>query len=429
MQPEAAGIARCCRLVRLRVRGFKSLRDLTIELGESRVAILAGPNGSGKTAVIESLLLLRDILDYLEGRTVNPFQRWWGYRNVAWMHREEEPIHLEVAIDCSGCSADDLEPVLAGIGAECSSTACPPKGRLSYSVTVTGAGGAFEIVSERIELEDVGAVSIGGGAGLRLGGATVGLRELRGILGLYVDQKLVRQRVDWETLVDRASRAAGAPREAVEALLASIIVVGSFIDSITVLRPLDYVSMRSPQALGAPSRLAEDGSNLVPLLFRIGRGRLPEDIGVVLAQVLGARDVTGYFEPTPDGRIILRLVVDGVELAPPSIPEGAWKTMALMAAVLMGSSVIAVDEFENSLHPFAQELLLEELRRSGATVIVATHSPTVIDAARSLEEIIVLELSGGETRASRVREPEKLAEKLRELGLTPSEALLYRIGV
>ena len=99
--------------------------------------------------------------------------------------------------------------------------------------------------------------------------------------------------------------------------------------------------------------------------------------------------------------------------------------MAIMAALLSGSSLVAVDEFENSLHASAQELLLEEIRRSIPTAVIATHSPVVVDAASSLDEIAVVELEAGETRVRRVRDAKRLAEKLRELGVTPSEALLY----
>jgi len=200
---------------------------------------------------------------------------------------------------------------------------------------------------------------------------------------------------------------------------------GMFIDGIRVVRMLDYRAMRQPRPLEPGEALLEDGSNLVTVLFNIGRGRLPDEVAAVVAAVLGAGEVSGFFEATADGRLVLRLVVDCLSLAPPSVPEGAWKAMALMAAALSGATVLAVDEFENSLHASAQELLLEELRRSVPTVIVATHSPTVVDAARSLEEIAVVELEAGETRIKRVANPRELAEKLRRLGLAPSEALLY----
>ena len=539
-----ASCPRCCRLQELRIRGFKSLRDVGLELRD--VNILVGPNGSGKTAILETLLLLRDILDYVRGRVVNPFQRWWGYRNIAWRHDETHPVEIALRLDCSRCNPDDILVYLDALGAAIyGEQAKVIAGRLikhgvEYRVAVTGAGGGFQILREQltipgvceltlepaklriklagdvvgkapITLQDIAssvATSLGAmnvqGEGVErrkerveravaeclekyegvakawVSGFTQSLTRgievrtgLRGFLWLYAERE--RARSIWVDVLEEAwsllplpiileespyatppgalvkciSRRLGISAERVAESLASalgvhldlplgevaalayiaVLVVGGFVDGIVVLRPLDYASLRSPQPLVAEGRLREDGSNLVAVLFRLGGGRLPEDVGVVLASVLNAEGVSGFFEPTPDGRVVLKLVVDGVELLPPSVPEGAWKTMALMAAVLSNATVIAVDEFENSLHPSAQELLLEELRRSGATVLVATHSPTVIDAAKSLDEIILLELVGGETRATRVKDADKLAEKLRELGITPSEAILYRIGV
>ena len=101
-------LAKYCRLTKLHVKGFKSLRDTIIEFPKS-LTILVGPNGSGKTAIIESLLLLlRDVLDYLRGRTANPFLRWWGYGNAAWMHDESTPIELSITLDCSMCERENL---------------------------------------------------------------------------------------------------------------------------------------------------------------------------------------------------------------------------------------------------------------------------------------------------------------------------------
>ncbi len=502
------------------------------------VNILVGPNGSGKTAVLESLILLRDTLDYVKGRVVNPFQRWWGYRNVAWRHDEKHPVEISLQLDCSACSTNDIAGYLEALGVEAYGFWLEFTAKkiiehgVRYSIVVSGVGGGFNILREELLVPGVCQyIAEPGGARLRLdegvvrdfearvedfaslAARTISLEkgeprervervaagclreapgayrgwlssslkrflrgvevsaEPRGLLQLYVERE--RMSTVWVDIADEAearllglleniepvtppeelvaciSRRLGlgagevaellgsALEEYIQWLLgriavlvyAAVLIVGGVIDGVVVLRTLDYASIRSPQPLVAEERLREDGSNLVSVMFRVGRGRVPEDITVVLASVLNAGEVTGFFEPTPDGRLVLKLVVDGVELLPPSIPEGAWKTMALMTAVLSGASVIAVDEFENSLHPAAQELLLEELRRSGATVLVATHSPTVIDAAKSLDEIILLELKGGETRVSRVEDAGRLAERLRELGLTPSEAILYHVEV
>jgi predicted ATPase len=546
----------CCRLLELEVSGFKSLRRVKLGM-PSRLTILVGPNGSGKTAIIESLLLLRDTLDYLRGHTVNPFLRWWGYHHVVWRHDETKPIELKVVLGCGECREEDLKKYRLEAAAK-EALELVRKRRISYVARITGVGGDFRILSDEACLEGIGCLAVrqgklllrvakspnvdlrsmlnlfservlldmlrenmpseiidamwdclaelarnparmeeaSEGASTALGeearklllellektsGTTLGAEGEGGIssiLEVYTSSikgerlttlfsKDVRrfaqdiaervgkglQRILHEMLQTYCSRGAARKDERaastydiiarflahlmvygiaqglvtyiLDLLAVAAYMVGLFIDNIVVLRPLDYRSLRSPQPLEAPGRLREDGSNLLSVLFSLGGGRLPEDVAEVLASVLRASSVSGFFEPTADGRVAFRLVVDGVEVSQPSIPEGAWKTMAIMAAVLVGASLVAVDEFENSLHASAQELLLEELRENVPTSIVATHSPVVVDAARSLDEIVLVELRAGETVARRVGKPEELAERLRRLGITPSEALLY----
>ncbi|MEM4875682.1 MAG: AAA family ATPase, partial [Thermofilaceae archaeon] len=73
--------ARLFELEKIVVRNFKSLKDLELSL-PTRVTVVAGPNGSGKTALVEALELLKEVQDWAKGRTANPFSKWWGYRNV-----------------------------------------------------------------------------------------------------------------------------------------------------------------------------------------------------------------------------------------------------------------------------------------------------------------------------------------------------------
>ena len=528
-------LTKCCRLTRLRVKGFKSLRDTIIDF-PTRLTILVGPNGSGKTALIESLLLLRDVLDFLRGRVANPFLRWWGYSNVVWMHDETRPIEISISLDCSECNTEELRNILpeglyALLGKERVEYLVSS---IEYKVSLSGAGGSFDVIGENLCIYNAGCIELqrrnitihleheamnsltkssleevmtrSPFAAFYEKGKSIAnkctkyLEEHRDLISNEITRQLSRFQISLNSSHIRRSLLEfytstpakkpyeiGLPFEAVdlvpddivrdtlEALtksvtlkniidqyksclvssipssefvqllttglfeyilrwlmsmallvfLAATFIVGYFIDRIVVLRLLDYRSLRSPQPLETSERLREDGSNLVSVLFRLGRGRFPDDIGAVLSSVLGAESVSGFFEPTPDGRLVLKLVVDNVELAPPSIPEGAWKTMALMSAILSGASVVAVDEFENSLHASAQELLLEELRQGVPSAIVATHSPVVVDAAKSLDEIALAELEAGETKIHRPRNPRKLAEKLRKLGVTPSEALLY----
>ncbi|MEM1809805.1 MAG: AAA family ATPase [Thermofilaceae archaeon] len=86
--------------------------------------------------------------------------------------------------------------------------------------------------------------------------------------------------------------------------------------------------------------------------------------------------------------------------------------------------MIAIDEFENSLHPLAQQFLIDEIRSSGAYAIITTHSPVVLDYLKRLDELVLLKWEKGGTRALRTKSPEELKNRLTELGLTTSEALL-----
>ena len=94
--------------------------------------------------------------------------------------------------------------------------------------------------------------------------------------------------------------------------------------------------------------------------------------------------------------------------------------------ILTKSSLIAIDEFENSLHVKLQEFLIQELRRSGITTIIATHSPIVIDSVQP-NEITILERKYHETITYKFKNKEEVEKKLKERGLALSDALRYGI--
>ena len=138
----------------------------------------------------------------------------------------------------------------------------------------------------------------------------------------------------------------------------------------------------------------------------------------------GCGEVKLSMPVTDDGRVYISIQVDGVKLPPPSQPDGALKALLVEAALLSKPSMIAIDEFENSLHPLAQQFLIDEIRSSGAYAIITTHSPVILDYLKRLDELVLLKWEKGGTRALRTKSPEELKNWLTELGLTTSEALL-----
>jgi predicted ATPase len=157
-------------LRRLWVRNFKSLRDFSLDVS-TRLNVVIGTNGSGKTALVEVFELWRDLVDYARGRVVNPFIKWWGYDRVVWRHDETLPIVL---------------------GLELSSTDSTLPRCVSYEVHITGSGGQFRVLGEVLETERNG----------------ISLRHdtLNGKLRIEMDTKLLgefRTERGTESLLDR----------------------------------------------------------------------------------------------------------------------------------------------------------------------------------------------------------------------------------
>jgi len=152
------------------VRNFKSLRDFSLDVS-TRLNVVIGTNGSGKTALVEVFELWRDLVDYARGRVVNPFLKWWGYDRVVWRHDETLPIVL-------GLELSSADPKL-------------PR-RVSYEVHITGSGGQFRILGEVLETERNG----------------ISLRHdtFKGMLRIEMDTKLFgefRTEKGTERLLDR----------------------------------------------------------------------------------------------------------------------------------------------------------------------------------------------------------------------------------
>lgn len=89
--------------------------------------------------------------------------------------------------------------------------------------------------------------------------------------------------------------------------------------------------------------------------------------------------------------------------------------LCAVASVTQGG-IVAIDELENSLHPFAIKHLIEAFRKwsvqTQSTVLLSTHSPVVLDQFRECPEQVFVMERGQETNPMplpKVRDPEYLA--------------------
>jgi predicted ATPase len=140
------------------IKNFKSIRDLKLDMS-SKLNIIIGTNGSGKTALVEALELLTSTLDWARGLNLNPFSRWWGYNNVVWRHDENLPITIGVKLQ-----VDNLENRIREIThllgdimiieylRETLINLSEPM-NITYELDISGKGGRFQILRENLIVE------------------------------------------------------------------------------------------------------------------------------------------------------------------------------------------------------------------------------------------------------------------------------------
>jgi predicted ATPase len=103
------------------------------------------------------------------------------------------------------------------------------------------------------------------------------------------------------------------------------------------------------------------------------------------------------------------------------LSDGTLKWLTLVTAVLTSDHLFCIEEPENYLHPWMQAemctLMREhlEMKCEPSFILMTTHSETLLNAAKP-EEVIVVAMKNGETRAQRVENPDLLREIISDSG-------------
>jgi predicted ATPase len=137
------------------------------------------------------------------------------------------------------------------------------------------------------------------------------------------------------------------------------------------------------------------------------RALFPDSFSDLDFETAGTTVAARVVTPRPDTTYPITFAANGLLVAllhlcaVASVPEGG---------------MVAIDEVENALHPFAIKRLIEAFRdwsaRTRSTVLLATHSPVVLDQFRDCpERVYVMEPSqnANPVPLSQVRDPEYLS--------------------
>jgi ABC-type arginine transport system ATPase subunit len=168
-------------------------------------------------------------------------------------------------------------------------------------------------------------------------------------------------------------------------------------------------------------RLLPDASNFLPFLYNLTGGTIPDSLVEAVRYVMpSANDLR--FVVDRDALLLRLTTEDGATLTQATMPTGVLKTLIVEAALMAEPSMIAVDNFECGLDAEAQQFLIDELRSHDIYSIIATYSETVIDYTKHPQEVVLLRLENGETKAKRLGG--EVEEALKRHKLTLSELIM-----
>lgn len=362
-------------LTKIRVKNFKSLKDVTLELGQRNV--LVGQNMAGKSNVIDLFRFIFD-MTFPSGTggwaLTNAVTTRGGFGELLWKGGNEQVISIAL----SGTELDG--------GAEWP---------WNYEVSIQGdVRGNFRVAQEALQVRR------------RKVSEFDDLIETRGFERHF-------RNVDGRDL----SSMADSGRSMLEFeipdwhgnFLRTMIASWRFYELVPAV-------MRTPNPTAATVFLSQHGENLSQWLLNL-QTRYSESfarIQTVLQDTLPP--VTSLFTwPTQHSTVLLgsneKHLIRPVTLA--QMSAGELTFIALLSLILsppeLTGRLYCVEEIENYLHPSLIEALLGilqqtqeewERKKSAAQIIMTTHSPVVVDKMK-LDEIVFIEKKEGGTVCSR----------------------------
>jgi predicted ATPase len=381
-------------LTNIRARNFKSLKDVTLDLGPRNV--LVGANMAGKSNAIDLFRFIYDMTFPRQpgsGALSNAVFARGGFGELLWKGGNEQLI--EIAL--SGTTVDQTRQL-----------------PWEYSISIQGeAYGNFRVVNELLRVrrhKDLPMEDL-----IETTGSERFFRNTQNqrIGGSLPDPTRSMLEIEFP----------GSPGS----FLRSSIAKWRFYELIPSL-------MRHPNQPGKVQYLQEHGENLSQWLLNLAE-HYDESFARILHVLRDALpQVTGLFNsPTQQSTVVLgsreKHLTRPVTLSQMSAGELAF--IAFLSLIYAPPdrpvSLYCIEDLENYLHPSLIVTLLQVLRQTqeawegeddAPQIIMTTHSPLVVDKMK-LDEIIVVEKREGATTCIRPGDKPRLRKLLEdeEIGL------------
>jgi len=337
-------------LRRLRVQGYKTLRDVDVQLGPLNVLI--GPNASGKSNLLDAFALLHE---YGKNRLEDAVYARGGLNSILWAGGELDAVKIGLAFAAALSEDADWEFRL----------------QLRKSGIVFVPGIQFDRSDKFAPFED-------NSPSLARGLPEAEQRD-EAKQELHILFRNIAAYTHFDTTPD------------------------SLIRQPSLVRP-------QTRLVNGGYNLA----NVMNYLSSMHEYRdAYEDILDVLGTAYPDFDELSFPPEGGDGRIVMRWKEKSLkhDFAAYYLSDGILRFLCLLAILKTPDPppLVCIDEPELGLHPSLMPIIAALLRdaSSRTQLIIATHSPQLVDAL-DVEHIVIMDRVDGETRVQRLQERPQL---------------------
>jgi len=386
----------------IKIEGFRSFKSVELEM--PRLAVLIGPNGGGKSNLIDLLMLMNEAGS---GQLAVGVNKRDGFRNIAFGFDSSQEVRAEFRF------TGVFKPSSEGTNLTFIESSKEKPLDLRFSIALRGLGFNFRVWEEQLKAES-STLPFPVDLVKRDQTGTI----FRWSSGPDAEMEERKSMDDIQLAIFQVRDATKYP--------ASYSVLQE-LQGMTFYRDID-VGPKSPiryPALARPDmRLLPDGGNLASVLHSIQQEHQREWDEIL--EILGTA-YPGFSKVTipaggGDGRLFLRWFERPREkegLSANLLSDGTLKLLCLIAILKSPDPppLICIDEPELGLHPDWIELVAELMQDAAerTQVIVATHSPHIV-AKLDPDQVIVTEKENGETSLERLSAKE-LEKWLRDFNL------------
>jgi predicted ATPase len=388
----------------IEVKGFRSLADVTLELGG--LTVLIGRNNTGKTNLLDVLKFLSEAA---QGKLSDAVQKRGGMRSLLFSRPDGtrgQELSIEVGFVGVSC---DVGPLKNGKPWRYSFSL--REQRETYAIAreeVAGVDLRGELKRRAAESAGVAVISLPPEAVGPAPAAAYDAAELA------VSQ---RQCLPENSPGQWGAWAAGP--------WARRCVVYGY----PILETGPEAAVRKPQVLRPETLVSPDGSNLASVLYTLQsageHAAAYNDMCATLSAAFPEFEELRFPPEGGDGRILLRWREKGQKVGHSSfdLSDGTLSFLFLAAlATAPGAPnppfVFCIDEPEVGLHPHAIRLVAEMLQAAAerTQLVVATHSPILVDGLKP-EQVVIVEKGEDPATQFRTLDQEDLKEWLKEFSL------------